>query len=53
MGLVRIGTSTQKITSGPLKSFLDRDMGEPMHSFIICGTLHDMEQEMYNFFLNR
>ena len=43
IGLARIGTDTQKIVSGPLKSFVDKDLGEPMHSFIICGEMHEME----------
>lgn len=37
IGLARIGTDSQEIVSGTLESFLERDMGEPMHSFIICG----------------
>jgi hypothetical protein len=27
-------------------------MGEPMHSFIICGEMHEMEQALYDHFLN-
>ena len=50
IGLARIGTASQKIISGPLKSFIDRDMGEPMHSFIICGDMHELEEDMYKFF---
>ena len=36
--------------AGTLESFINRDMGEPMHSFVICGPMHEMEQEMYDFF---
>ena len=50
MGLARVGTDSQKIVSGPLKSFLDKDLGEPMHSFVICGDMHEIEKEMYDFF---
>jgi diphthine synthase len=53
IGLARVGTDTQKIVSGPLKWFLDQDLGEPMHSFIICGEMHEMETEMYTFFLDK
>ena len=49
-GLARVGTSSQKISSGTLKQFMDFDMGEPMHSFIICGEMHEIEQEMFDFF---
>ena len=50
IGLARVGTSTQKIVSGTLKSFMNKDLGEPMHSFIICGEMHDLEEDMYKFF---
>lgn len=50
IGLARVGTNSQKISSGPLKAFFDFDMGEPMHSFIICGEMHEIEQEMFDFF---
>jgi len=30
-----------------MKSFIGMDLGEPMHSFIICGDMHEMEKEMY------
>ena len=26
------------------------DLGSEMHSFVICGTMHEMEQEMYDHF---
>ena len=38
---------------GTLKSFLERDMGEPLHSFIICGDMHDMERKMYEFYATK
>ena len=47
IGLARISTDTQQIVSGTLKSFLDKDLGEPMHSFIICSQMHELEEEMY------
>tara|TARA_B110000285_G_C14885565_1_gene496000 strand:- start:270 stop:491 length:222 start_codon:yes stop_codon:yes gene_type:complete len=50
IGLARVGTDSQAIISGTLESFVNRDMGEPMHSFIICGQMHEMEQEMFKFF---
>lgn len=50
IGLARVGTNTQSIISGTLESFVDRDMGEPMHSLIICGEMHELEHEMFKFF---
>jgi len=49
-GLARIGTPTQSVISGTLQSFAARDMGEPMHSFIICGEMHEIEEEMFKQF---
>jgi len=37
IGLARVGTNSQAIVSGTLESFIEKDLGEPMHSFIICG----------------
>ena len=47
IGLARVGTDSQAIISGTLKSFVGRDMGEPMHSFIICGEMDEIEKEMF------
>lgn len=52
MGLARIGTETQLIVSGPLSAFATEiEMGEPLHSLIICGEMHDIEETMYKHFL--
>ena len=37
IGLARLGTNSQAIVCGTLESFIEKDLGEPMHSFIICG----------------
>ena len=51
MGLARIATETQFIISGPLSAFANEiEMGEPLHSFVICGEMHEIEEEMYNHF---
>ena len=49
MGLARIGTDTQLMVSGPLKVFAtdEIDMGEPLHSFVLCGEMHEIEEQMY------
>lgn len=51
MGLARIGTATQQIVSGPLKAFAEEiDMGEPLHSLVLCGEMHEIEEVMYKHF---
>ena len=52
-GLARVGADDQKVVSGLLKDFVDIDMGAPLHSFIICGELHPIEEEMYNYYLHK
>lgn len=50
-GLARVGYSNQKILAGPMSLFMEKDMGPPLHSFVICaGKLHHMEQEMFEHF---
>jgi diphthine methyl ester synthase len=52
VGLARIGTQTQLIVSGTLQQFATEiDMGAPLHSLCLCGTMHEIEQEMYEHFL--
>jgi len=48
--LARVGSETQKIVSGPLKYFVDADLGPELHSFIIAGKMHSVEEEMYEHF---
>ncbi|KAG6546938.1 hypothetical protein Mapa_011554 [Marchantia paleacea] len=50
VGLARLGQPTQLIVAGPLKQLLSVDFGAPLHSLIITGNTHVMEEEMLNFF---
>ena len=50
MGLARVGTSTQDISSGTLAELLKHDFGGPLHSLVICGSMHVLEQEMFDFY---
>jgi len=40
IGLARIGSENQKIVAAPLSIMQNCDLGEPLHSLIICGNLH-------------
>ena len=33
--------------SGTMKELLKVDFGAPLHSFVICGELHCVEEEMF------
>jgi len=50
VGVARIGTDSQCILSGTMEELLTADFGAPLHSFIIPGEMHPMEEEMLDFF---
>jgi diphthine synthase len=51
IGLARMGQATQKMVAGTLEELTQIDMGEPLHSLIICGDLHDLEFEVVKEYL--
>jgi len=48
IGVARIGQPNQMIVTGTLKQLLDVDFGTPLHSLVICGDLHSLEEEFIN-----
>lgn len=50
IGLARIGSETQSIRWCTLKEMVDTDLGPPLHSLVIPGLLHPLEQEMLALF---
>ena len=46
VGLARVCSEDQTIIAGPMASLIDVDFGAPLHSLIIAGTLHVVEEEM-------
>lgn len=51
VGLARLGQETQQIVAGTLQELVKVDMGNPLHSLIICGDCHDLELEFLKEFL--
>lgn len=45
VGVARLGLESQKIVAGPLKEVLKVEFGAPLHSLIIPGSLHVVEEE--------
>lgn len=45
IGCARLGTQTQKIVAGTCKQLSKVNLGKPLHSLIIPGNLHFMEEE--------
>ena len=50
VGVARVGQKDQIIAYGTMSQLLTFDFGKPLHSLILCGSLHEIEQEMLNYF---
>ena len=50
IGLARVGSDTQKIVKSNLLEATRLDLGPPLHSLVIPGTLHPLEMEMVDLF---
>lgn len=50
VGLARVGQQDQCIIAGTLAELKDSDFGGPLHSLIIVGELHDMEETMLDLY---
>jgi len=50
VGVARIGRYDQKITYGRLRGLAEMDFGEPLHSLVIIGQVHPLEQEILEYF---
>lgn len=46
--LARVGTDTQRIVTATLEKAVDIDMGAPLHSLVIPGHCHFLEQDSLN-----
>lgn len=45
VGVSRIGHDDQRIIYGTLAEMKDLDFGPPLHSFVLCGKMHFLEEE--------
>ncbi|XP_062991716.1 diphthine methyl ester synthase [Elgaria multicarinata webbii] len=50
VGLARVGAVDQKIASGTLQEMTTVELGDPLHSLIITGSLHPLEVDMLKLF---
>lgn len=50
VGLARVGAVDQSIATGTLQQMTTVQLGGPLHSMIITGTLHPLESEMLKLF---
>lgn len=51
IGLARVGQDDQVIVAGSMENLMRvSTFGGPLHSFVICGTMHPMELDFYKSF---
>lgn len=50
VALARVGCENQKISKCTLKEMLEVNIGPPLHSLIVVGKLHPIEEEMLKLF---
>lgn len=52
IGLARVGHDNQCIIKSTLSEATEIDLGAPLHSLVIPGEMHPLEEEMINLFTN-
>eukprot|EP01062_Namystynia_karyoxenos_P069765 TRINITY_DN65223_c0_g1_i1.p1 TRINITY_DN65223_c0_g1~~TRINITY_DN65223_c0_g1_i1.p1 ORF type:complete len:319 (+),score=121.88 TRINITY_DN65223_c0_g1_i1:79-957(+) len=45
VGVARLGHPSQKVLAAPLRVLAEEDFGEPLHSLIVCGEVHEPEAQ--------
>lgn len=50
IGLARVGNQDQRIVKTTIRGAIDLDLGAPLHSLIIPGKMHPLEEEMIDLF---
>lgn len=46
VGCARMGWSDQRIKTGTLKELAETDLGKPLHTLILPGKMHEIEEEI-------
>ena len=46
VGVARLGADSQSIVAGTMKELRDHDFGPPLHSLVIAGDTHVIEEEI-------
>lgn len=52
VAVARVGSQEQRIVSCSLEQMCRTDMGPPLHSLVVAGKMHPLEQEMLSLFQN-
>ena len=51
IGVARVGSETQQIRAGNLTDLAQVDLGGPLHSLVIVGDTHPLEQDYIKQFM--
>lgn len=52
VGVARVGSDEQEIICCSLSEMTTKDLGKPLHSLVIAGKLHPLEEEYLTFLSN-
>ena len=50
VAVARIGHADQRIVAAPLRELATVDMGPPLHSLVVVGTMHPLEEDALRMF---
>jgi diphthine methyl ester synthase len=50
VGVARVGSVTQQVVAGSLEQLMAVDFGEPLHSLIVAGDIHECEEDHVRLF---
>ena len=53
VGVARLGSEEQQIKAGPMRKLQEADFGAPLHSLIIAGDMHHIEEEILDHYTLR
>ena len=45
VGVARVGSDTQRLLTTTLEGLRDTDLGAPLHSLVVPGKMHPLEEE--------
>ncbi len=53
VGVARLGSEEQQIIAGPMARLQQADFGPPLHSLVIAGDTHHVEDEILSYYTLR
>lgn len=53
VGLARVGSDSQQIVAAELQKMAETSLGKPLHSLIVVGKLHPVEEEFLSLYIEK